>query len=155
MPRLPQVATSKQASSPDEGRASSGSCPAGQAQLHGPDASRCDPAQGAFTLGPWTVCQHLKGIAEDAACTCGYRGVVYGPDDDMAVCQPGHDPAPKGQEGSEPGRYPRSVEIANAHLIAAAPDLYAALEYVARSSIERPVVNRALAALARARGEAQ
>lgn len=44
----------------------------------------------------------------------------------MAICQPGHDPAPEGQDGTQPGRYPRATEVANARLIAAAPDLYEA-----------------------------
>jgi hypothetical protein len=82
----------------------------------------------SFTPGPWHVCQHLKSMECDQACSCGYRGVIYGPgDDDKAICQPGHELPPKGVEGTEPGRYPREVEIANAHLIAAAPCLYAAL----------------------------
>lgn len=87
-----------------------------------------NPGEG-FTPGPWEVCQHLKSVADDAACRCGYRGVIFGPDPDIAyaICQPGHQPAPEGEEGTEPARYPRAVEIANAHLIAAAPDLYAAL----------------------------
>lgn len=78
------------------------------------------------TPGPWHLCAHLK--YEDQ-CSCGYRGVIYGPEGDgKAICQPGHEPAPEGQEFTEPQRYPRDVEIANAHLIAAAPDLLAALK---------------------------
>lgn len=93
-------------------------------------ASRVDPSR--FTPGPWHVCQHLRSVEHDRACSCGYRGVIYGPDPDVdyAICQPGHDPAPQGQEGTEPGRYPRDVEIANAHLIAAAPSLYDALVWL-------------------------
>ena len=83
-----------------------------------------------FTPGPWSVCQHLKSVKDDAACSCGYRGVVFGPEHgvEMAICQPGHDRPQREEEwGTEPLRYPREVEIANAHLIAAAPDLYGAL----------------------------
>lgn len=82
-------------------------------------------SEAKHTPGPWELCHHLRSIEEDAGCGCGYRGVIYGPDKNvaMAICQPGHDQAPPGQEGSEPNRYPREVEIANARLISAAPDL--------------------------------
>lgn len=69
------------------------------------------------TPGPWELCAHLK---HNDACSCGYRGVIYGPEPDgFAICQPGHEPAPEGQEGTEPPRYPRDVEIANMRYIAA------------------------------------
>ena len=89
--------------------------------------------QPKFTPGPWSLCHHLQSVESDNACPCGYRGVVYGPcEDARAICQPGHEPAPKGEEGTEPERYPRETEIANAHLIAAAPDLYEACEIALR-----------------------
>lgn len=69
------------------------------------------------TPGPWELCAHLK---YNDACSCGYRGVIYGPEPDgFAICQPGHEPAPEGQEGTEPPRYTRDVEIANMRYIAA------------------------------------
>ena len=69
------------------------------------------------TPGPWELCAHLK---HNDACSCGYRGVIYGPESDgYAICQPGHEPAPEGQEGTEPPRYPRDVEIANMRYISA------------------------------------
>lgn len=71
------------------------------------------------TPGPWTLCAHLK---DQDKCSCSYRGVIWG-SDDKAVCQPGHEPAPEGQEGTEPQRYSREVEFANSRLISAAPDL--------------------------------
>ena len=115
-----------------------------------------------FTPGPWHLCQHLKSVEDDRACSCGYRGVIYGPEHDVAyaICQPGHDPAPTGQEGSEPPRYPREVELANAALISASPDLYDALaefvrEYEGFEDGEGnpcPTIGRAKAALAKAEG---
>lgn len=115
------------------------------------------------TPGPWSLCQHLRSIERDRACSCGYRGVVFGPDaTPFAICQPGHDPAPGGQEGTEPARYPREVEIANARLIAAAPELLDALEALARHDFDdrddpviyNEVCRRARAAIAKARGQA-
>ncbi|MFC0280530.1 hypothetical protein ACFOHK_08405 [Falsigemmobacter intermedius] len=80
---------------------------------------------GEATPGPWELCAHLRHENENG-CTCGYRGVIFGPGQEgYAVCQPGHEPAPHGQEGSEPPRYPREVEIANSRLIAATPALAA------------------------------
>lgn len=91
----------------------------------------------SHTPGPWHLCQHLKGLEEDSACSCGYRGVIFGPDEDvaMAICQPGHE-RPKREEewGSEPARYPRAVELANARLIAASPALLDVLEEIISNS---------------------
>jgi len=74
------------------------------------------------TPGPWVVCQHLKSVEADQACTCGYRGVIFGPEQDipMAICQQGHDQELDGQEGLGPQNYPREVQIANGRWIAAA-----------------------------------
>jgi hypothetical protein len=112
------------------------------------------------TGGPWSVCRHLKSVEHDAACGCGYRGVIYGPEHDVcfAICQPGHEPAPEGQEGTEPSRYPRAVEIANSHQMAASPAMYDALEALLRrfeplSTADRDAQKTARAALAQARGE--
>lgn len=80
-------------------------------------------ALAGHTMGPWRLCAHLANDDENG-CSCGYRGVIYGPQrEGYAVCQPGHEPAPEGQEGTEPPRYERSQEIRNARLIAAAPDM--------------------------------
>ncbi len=86
------------------------------------DLGRLEKLLAEATPGPWHLCQHLKSLECDQACSCGYRGVIYGPEHDvaMAICQPGHEPAPRGQEGTEPGRYPRAIEIANMHLLVAA-----------------------------------
>lgn len=89
------------------------------------------------TPGEWHLCQHLKGVEEDAGCSCGYRGVVFGPEKDgFAVFQPGHDPSPTGEEFTEPQRYPRETEITNSQFIVAlhnaAPDLIAKARRVER-----------------------
>jgi len=89
------------------------------------------------TSGPWELCAHLK---HNDACECGYRGVIFGPEPDgYAICQPGHEPAPEGQEGTEPPRYPRDVEIANMRYIAtinpeAISDLLSTLESLQREN---------------------
>lgn len=76
------------------------------------------------TDGPWYLCAHLHSDEVDEGCSCGYRGVVFGPEDHaMAVCQPGHDPAPIGEEGTEPQRYDRATERQNSRFIAASRDL--------------------------------
>lgn len=77
-----------------------------------------------FTPGPWHLCAHLKDINEEVGCSCGYRGVIYGPEPvGYAICQPGHEVYP-GEEDLTPPRYDRMTEIANAHLISASPDLF-------------------------------
>lgn len=84
-----------------------------------------------FTPGPWHLCQHLKSMECDAGCSCGYRGVIYGPEHDIAyaICQPGHERPHREEEwGSEPSRYPREVELANARAISAVPELIEALQ---------------------------
>jgi hypothetical protein len=64
-----------------------------------------------------------------------------------------------GEEALCPPRYQRSTEIANAHLIAAAPDMYEALSMTLSHlpdpdcAIWRDVHDRIIAALAKARGE--
>lgn len=75
------------------------------------------------TSGPWHLCQHLM---DNDKCSCGYRGGIWGSDGEHMVCEMGST-AILGQEGLEAPRYTRDVEIANARLIAAAPDLLEAL----------------------------
>lgn len=79
---------------------------------------------------PWSLCQHLKSVEDDAACKCGYRGVIFGPEHDvaMAICQPGHEKPRREEEwGSEPASYPRAVEIANMQFIVHAVNNHDAL----------------------------
>ncbi len=73
------------------------------------------------TPGPWLLCHHLQDAQKDAACPCGYVGGIWGPDQENMICEMGVQ-VPKGEEGVSPGRYPRAVELANARLIAAAPE---------------------------------
>jgi hypothetical protein len=84
------------------------------------DLSELRALEQRATPRPWELCQHLKSEAADAACRCGYRGVVYGPSehDATAVFQPGHElPRREEEWGSEPARYERPVEIANSQLM--------------------------------------
>jgi len=83
------------------------------------------------TPGPWHLCRHLQSLEADAACPCGYRGGIFGGDEAGMVCEMGSTVIP-GEEGLEAPRYPRPVELANARLIAAAPELLAACEEVYR-----------------------
>ena len=78
------------------------------------------------TDGPWILCHHLESEEKDKSCRCGYRGGIFGSDGEHMVCEMGSTTI-KGEEGLEVPRYERAVEIANAHLITAAPDMYEAL----------------------------
>lgn len=73
----------------------------------------------AATPGPWKLCHHLQSPESDKDCPCGYRGAVWGPDGEHILFEMGSTETP-GQEGMEPPRYERSVEIATAQYIAAA-----------------------------------
>lgn len=86
-------------------------------------------SEWSFTPGPWKLCHHLQSPEKDVSCPCGYRGGIWGSDGEHIVCEMGSQPIP-GQEGMEPPRYARSVELANARLIAAAPDLLGALKFI-------------------------
>lgn len=70
--------------------------------------------------GPWMLCHHLVSVEHDNSCPCGFRGQITS-EGEFSVCEMGSTCTP-GEEGLELPRYPRSKEIANAHLIAAAPD---------------------------------
>jgi len=74
------------------------------------------------TPPPWTLCAHLR-LHDEAGCSCGYRGVIYAGETEYAICQPGHDPASAGEEGTEPQRLDRAAEIANARFIAASREI--------------------------------
>lgn len=112
-------------------------------------------SEAKHTPGPWGLCAHLQSIEKDQGCRCGYRGVIYGPDGYFAICQPGHDADEPGQEGLGPRRYDRETEIANAHLIAAAPDMLEALKMVlqhGRIDDSESRMNMVAAAIVKAEG---
>lgn len=86
--------------------------------------TRAAVALEGVTDGPWSLCAHLHSDEVDEGCSCGYRGVIFGPEGHaMAVCQPGHDTAPTGEEGTEPQRYDRATERRNSRFISASRDL--------------------------------
>lgn len=92
-----------------------GVCPSAPSAL----ADELERLMEKATPGPWHLCQHLKSVECDAACKCGYRGVVFGPDHDVAyaVMQPGHElPRREEEYGLEPATYPRPQQIADMHL---------------------------------------
>jgi hypothetical protein len=78
------------------------------------------------TSGPWVLCFHLESAENDASCPCGYRGGIWGADQERMICEMGSTVTP-GQEGMEPARYDRATELCNARLIAAAPTMLDAL----------------------------
>lgn len=78
--------------------------------------------EGNHTPGPWALCHHLQSPEKDASCGCGYRGGIWGSDGEHIVCEMGSTET-AGQEGMSPPRYERPVELANARLIAAAPEM--------------------------------
>jgi hypothetical protein len=81
----------------------------------------------SFTKGPWQLCHHLQSKENDESCSCNFPGDIWGPDGEHVICTMGSLQVP-GQEGASPPRYERSVELANAKLIAAAPELLEAVE---------------------------
>jgi hypothetical protein len=71
----------------------------------------------AATKGPWLLCHHLQSEAKDKACPCGYRGGIWGADQEHIVCEMGSYAAPD-EEALTPARYERPQELANAQHIA-------------------------------------
>jgi hypothetical protein len=116
-----------------------GSHPTGQAELHRLDASRFDPAR-KFTRGPWTV---LPEEAEKLYIRV--RGTRLGERFKIANA-----PFPIADESE------KQEAVANAHLIAAAPELYDALEEAAClvPTNQKTALAKFSAVLAKARGEA-
>lgn len=66
------------------------------------------------TPGPWKLCLHLEQ-AEKCECTCGYRGGIWGGDEETRICEMGGTRI----DGIEVEREaPRAVQFADARLIA-------------------------------------
>lgn len=71
-----------------------------------------------YTKSPWQLCRHLQSERKDKECSCGYRGGIWG--DDKVICEIGSTEI----EGDlNLPRHDRTTELANARLIAAAPEL--------------------------------
>lgn len=104
-----------------------------------------------FTAGPWSVPHFAE---PDVNCNCRY--VLC--DHMMGAVASVHCSGP-GEDWQAHGDNPRFAEaVANAHLIAAAPDLYAALERLQAALVhpnnrDIPYWQSARDALAKARGE--
>lgn len=78
------------------------------------------------TPGPWTLCFHLQSEENDKKCPCGFHGDIWA--DDKVVCSIG---VPHIDPSSEMvPRHDRSIELANAHLIVAAPEMLEAVEFL-------------------------
>lgn len=84
----------------------------------------------AHTPGPWTPCFHLTPEGDDK-CPCGYRGGIWGADGAAVVCEMGSTdcelPLP---------RYPREVELANARVVIAAPEMLRILKQMISQLIQ-------------------
>jgi len=75
------------------------------------------------TLGPWKLCHHLESIEKDKSCGCGYRGGIWSGCGEFIVCEIGGSLCPNTGEKYFP-EVEREQQISDAHLIAAAPELY-------------------------------
>ncbi len=111
-----------------------------------PDSER----KGLWTPGPWRVCR-------DGKCSCRQ---VWHPDAPVFTARPDacvNIGTAHQQWGDGPemiyGEIPEHETQANAHLIAAAPDLYEALEACLTPGMPDHLVIQAWKALAKARGE--
>lgn len=79
------------------------------------------------TPAPWILCHHLQSKENDESCSCGYRGGIWGNDEEHMICEMGST-STIGEEALAPPRYDRDIELANARLIVAAPEMLAELE---------------------------
>jgi hypothetical protein len=80
-----------------------------------------------FTPGPWERCAHLalpQIPMRNAAASSSWRNLRPPQRQGNLPSRPR--PSAQGAGGQRASRYPREVEIANARLIAAAPELYEA-----------------------------
>lgn len=113
------------------------------------------------TPGEWTLCAHMAGTDPD--CECGYMGNVWAKDEETIVAFMGHC-HPHGDDAVACNGsnlvHDLETRMANARLIAAAPELLKALESLvldvqAYPAWERPchAVDVARAAIQKARGE--
>ena len=96
-----------------------------------------DTDQPRHTPGPWGLCAHLE--THDECCGCGYRGSIWSADGKLIVCELGSSPDADGNgviQGHTQPQADRQTQFADAHLIAAAPDLYAACKDIESKLID-------------------
>lgn len=84
-------------------------------KLSAEELAAIETRANAATPGPWRPCLHLRSVEDDKSCPCGYRGGIWGSDQEHQVCEIG-----SGDEPMAAPRYERLQEITNANFIIAA-----------------------------------
>ena len=98
----------------------------------------------AHTPGPWHAC-----------CATTEAHYVFAEDGETTICQPYHNDPALPEYDSACGIVTKEQRLANAHLIAAAPELLEALEFALHANYSNlmDMKFKAAAAIAKAKGE--